>query len=67
MAQTMPTSSPANHMSVQFVDASSAVKPVFWQPNVLQQPPQPKTMAIGLIHGIFLCITLTALILGIKI
>lgn len=66
-AQTTPTSPVAHHMPMQFVEVDSAIKPVFWQPYAPQKSPQPRTMVRGLIHGIFLCITLTALILGVTL
>lgn len=41
-----------------------AITPVLWQINALEQNTQVKTMVAGLFYGIFICITLTALILG---
>lgn len=45
-------------------DNVKAVTPVLWQTNALEQNTQIKTMVSGLFYGIFICITLTALILG---
>ncbi|NQW94238.1 MAG: sensor histidine kinase [Polaromonas sp.] len=45
-------------------DNVTAVTPVLWQVNALEQETQVKTMTAGLFYGIFICITLTALILG---
>ena len=44
-----------------------AITPVLWQTNALEQNTQVKTMVAGLFYGIFICITLTALILGLTI
>ncbi len=48
-------------------DNVKAVTPVLWQPNALEQSTQVKTMVAGLFYGIFICITLTALILGLTV
>jgi signal transduction histidine kinase len=45
-------------------DNIKAVTPVLWQSNALEQNTQLKTIVAGLFYGIFICITLTALILG---
>ena len=45
-------------------DNVKVVIPVLWQINALEQSTQNKTMVAGLFYGIFICITLTALILG---
>ena len=45
-------------------DNVKAVAPVLWQTNALEKNTQVKTMVAGLFYGIFICITLTALILG---
>ncbi len=48
-------------------DNVKAVTPVLWQTNALEQNTQIKTMVAGLFHGVFICITLTALILGVTV
>lgn len=45
-------------------DNIKAVTPVLWHSNALEKNTQIKTMVAGLFYGIFICITLTALILG---
>ena len=45
-------------------DNVKAIAPVLWQTNALEKNTQVKTMVAGLFYGIFICITLTALILG---
>ncbi|MDO9277093.1 MAG: ATP-binding protein [Polaromonas sp.] len=48
-------------------DNVTAVTPVLWHANALEQDTQIKTMSAGLFYGIFICITLTALILGLTV
>ena len=48
-------------------DNVKTVMPVMWQINALEQNTQIRTMLAGLFHGIFICITLTALILGVTL
>ncbi len=48
-------------------DNVKAVTPVLWQNRALEQNTQIKTMVAGLFYGIFICITLTALILGLTV
>jgi signal transduction histidine kinase len=45
-------------------DNVKTVTPVLWRINALEQNTQLKTMLAGLFHGIFICLTLIALILG---
>jgi signal transduction histidine kinase len=45
-------------------DNVKAVAPVLWRANALEQKTQVKTMVAGLFYGIFIFITLSALILG---
>jgi len=44
-----------------------AVIPVLWQISALERSTQVKTMVAGLFYGIFICMTLTALILGMSV
>jgi signal transduction histidine kinase len=48
-------------------DNAKVLTPVLWQPKALEQSNQIKTMVAGLFFGIFMCITLTALILGLTV
>ena len=48
-------------------DNVKSVTPVLWQPKALAQSTQIKTMVVGLFYGVFICITLTALILGLTV
>lgn len=48
-------------------DNVKTVTPVLWRINALEQNTQLRTMLAWLIHGIFICITLTALVLGLAL
>jgi signal transduction histidine kinase len=48
-------------------DNVKAVSPVLWRAEALEKNTQIKNMLDGLFYGVFICITLTALILGVTI
>ena len=48
-------------------DNVQAVIPVLWQISALEKNTQIKTLVAGLFYGIFICITLTALISGLAV
>ncbi len=48
-------------------DNAKTVMPVLWQTKALEQNTQIKSIVAGLFYGIFICFTLTALILGLTV